>query len=49
MYQIQDSHGVPQCGCEFIDCETWEEVEAYFEDSEAMERLEMGYATIVEL
>lgn len=49
MYQIQDCYGMPQCGCDFITCDTWMEVEEYFEDDAAMERLRMGYAIIKEL
>lgn len=48
MYEIHDSYGAPQCGCDIIVCDGWGAVEEYFEDGEAMERLEMGYAVIVE-
>lgn len=49
MYEIRDSYGCPQCGYDVITCETWEDVEAYFEDAGAAERLADCYATIVEL
>lgn len=46
-YEIHDCYGVPQCGCWITYCADWSEVESYFEDADAMERLEMGYATVV--
>lgn len=49
MFEIHDSYGIPQCGCEIIKCETWEDVEEYFNNDEALKRLAWGYATIVEL
>lgn len=49
MYEIHDSYGMPQAGCDIISCDDWHEVEAYFEDDAAMERLRMGYATIKEV
>ena len=49
MYEIHDSYGMPQCGCDIIVCDSFLEVEEYFEDDAAMERLRMGYATIKEL
>ena len=49
MYKIEDNHGLPMCGCDTIICDTWEEVEEYFEDEDAMTRLAEGYARIVEL
>lgn len=49
MYEIHDCYGAPQCGCDIITCETWGEVEEYFEDADAMERLETGYAIIKKL
>lgn len=48
-YEIHDSFGCPQCGVWIEYCETWSEVEAYFEDDDAMERLEMGYAIVKEV
>ena len=48
-YIIQDSHWMPQAGCESIGFEEWYEVEEFIEsDPGFMERLENGYATIVE-
>lgn len=49
MYKIEDTYGLPMCGCETIICDTWGEVEAYFEDEDAMTRLSEGYAWVVEL
>ena len=49
MYEIHDSYGAPQCGVWVEYCEDWHEVESYFEDDSAMERLRMGYATIKEV
>ena len=48
MYEIHDCHWLPQCGCDVVVCDTWQEVEAYFEDDDAMERLRMGYARVVD-
>lgn len=49
MYEIRDTYGLPQCGCEAVACETWEDVEAYFENEDAYERLQEGYASIQEI
>ena len=49
MYEIHDCHWLPQCGCDIIRCEEWYEVEEYFEDADAMERLEQGYAIVKEV
>lgn len=47
-YEIHDSHGLPQCGCEVIQFETWGELEEYLDaNPEVMERIEEMYATIV--
>lgn len=49
MYEIHDTYGAPQCGCEVIRFESWYEVEDYInEHHDVTERLEEGYATIVE-
>ena len=48
-YLIYDCHGLPQCGCDVIECQLWCEVEEYFEDEEALERLHDGYARIEEV
>lgn len=46
-YIIRDNHGAPQCGCDVIECEYWDEVEEYFcYDDDALERLDHGYASI---
>ena len=47
MYEIHDCYGMPQAGCDIITCDFWWEVEEYFEVDAAMERLRMGYASIV--
>lgn len=49
MYKIEDTFGAPQCGLETTTCDTWDEVEAYFEDEDAMDRLSEGYARVIEL
>lgn len=49
MFEIHDSYGVPQCGYEVTKYETWEDVEEYFANDEALERLALGYAIIIEL
>jgi hypothetical protein len=46
MYKIHDCYGAPQCGWDVIECKFWYEVEEYFDDEAAMERLNMGYASI---
>lgn len=48
-YEIHDSYGCPQCGVWVEYCETWFEVEEYFEDEDAEARLHEGYAIIVEV
>ena len=48
-YEIHDSYGMPQAGCDIIVCEDFWEAEEYFEDDAAMERLRMGYAFIREV
>lgn len=49
VYEIHDTFGAPQCGCWVEYCSDWSEVEAYFEDADAAERLAEGYAAIVEV
>lgn len=49
MYKIEDTFGLPMCGIEITICDTWGDVEAYFEDEDAMARLSDGYARIIEL
>lgn len=49
MFKIEDTFDVPQCGIETTICDTWGEVEAYFEDEDAMDRLSRGYARVIEL
>lgn len=49
-YELHDSHGMPQCGCEVLSFETLGEViELIEEDAALMERIDGGYATIVEV
>ena len=49
-YEIHDSHGAPQCGCEIIRFEEWYEVEEYLDEHpDVMERIDQMYATIVEV
>lgn len=48
-YEVHDTHGAPQCGCEVIRFDEWWELEEYLDESpDLMERLEEGYAFIVE-
>lgn len=47
MYQIQNSHGAPQCGFEIIRVATFDEVENYMAEHE--EDFEMGYAGFFEM
>lgn len=49
MYKIEDTFGLPMCGVEATLCDTWDEVESYFEDEDAMVRLSEGYAWVIEL
>ena len=49
MYEIHDTHGAPQCGCEVIAFyEWWELVEYLDEHPDVVERIKEMYATIVE-
>ena len=48
-YEIHDSHGAPQCGCEVTRFETWWELQEYLDEHpDVVERLEERYATIIE-
>ena len=48
-YEIHDTHWMPQCGCEVIAFETWWELEEYLDEHpDVIERIEDGYAFIVE-
>ena len=49
MYKIEDTFGLPMCGIETTICDTWDDVEAYFDDEDALERLYEGYALVIEL
>lgn len=50
MYEIHDTYGAPQCGCEIIRFEEWYELEEYLDaNPDVMERIEGGYAAIKEL
>lgn len=50
MYEIHDSHGAPQCGCEIIRFETWWELEEYLDEHpDVTERISEMYATIREV
>ena len=49
-YEVLDTHGVPQCGCEILRFEEfWEVIEYIDENPDVMERIEDGYATIREV
>lgn len=48
-YEVHDTYGAPQCGCEVRKFAEWWEVEEYLESNpEVLYRIEEGYATIVE-
>lgn len=49
MYRIINTHGIPQCGCEVIEVETWDEISEYFDDEFNLEMLEDGYAWVDEV
>ena len=49
-YEIHDSHGMPQCGCEITKFDEWYEVEEYLDEHpDVAERIGEMYATIVEV
>lgn len=49
-YEVHDSRWLPQCGCEVNGFEFWGELEDFiYSDDELLERIQTGYATIVEL
>lgn len=49
MFELHDSHGAPQCGCEVIRFEEWYEVEDYIsEHPDVCERIDKGYAVVLE-
>lgn len=48
-YEIHDSHGMPQCGCDVKRFTEWYDVEEYVEmNPNIMERFDEMYATIIE-
>lgn len=49
-YELHDSRGLPQCGCEVTSFDTWWELEDHLDSHpDVMERIEEMYATIVEI
>lgn len=49
-YQIHDTYGAPQCGCEIVEFASWWELEDYIENTEGLfERIKNGYAVIKEI
>lgn len=49
-YAIHDSYGSPQAGNDVTKFEEWYELEEYLDENpDVMERIEEGYARIVEL
>jgi len=49
LYEIHDSRGAPQCGCEITRFEFWWELEEYIDEHpDVYERIGEMYATIVE-
>lgn len=50
VYAIEDTRGLPQCGCETRKFEDWGEIEEYLEENpDVNKRIQDGYAQIVEL
>lgn len=48
-FVIQDTYGAPQCGMDEIEFDEWYEVEEYLgEHPDVIERIDSGYATIIE-
>ena len=48
-YELHDSHGAPQCGCEIIRFADRYELDDYLDfKQDVCERIESGYAVIVE-
>lgn len=49
-YQIQESFGSPQAGCDFFNFESWDDVEEFLDEFPVVQQdVEDGYACIVEL
>jgi len=49
-YEIHDSHGAPQCGCEIVTFDTCWDLDDYLDEHpDVYERISDGYATIVEV
>lgn len=49
-YEIHDTHGAPQCGCEVLRFEWFYELEEYLEDNpDVEERIREDYAFIKEV
>lgn len=49
-YAIEDTRGLPQAGVDVQKFEEWYELEEYLDENpDVMERIQDGYATIVEL
>lgn len=49
-YEIHDSHGAPQCGCEVLRFDTWWEVEEYLDaHPDVVARIDEMYATVQEV
>ena len=47
-YILQDSYGLPQCGCEEIKFKDRYELEAYLQENpDVVERIENSYAVII--
>lgn len=49
-YEIHDSHGAPQCGCEIVKFDSDWDMDDYLEEHpDVYERIREGYATVVEV
>lgn len=49
-YEIHDTHGAPQCGCEVLRFEEWWELDEYIDGNpDVYERICDGYALIEEV
>lgn len=46
-YRVYNNHGIPQCGCEVIDFEDFDEMQDYC--MERVEEMNEGYITVEEV
>lgn len=49
MYKLYNTHGVPQCGCEISEFDTWYDLDRYLDENpEIILEIADGYAWIEE-